>query len=34
MVRLDEWVAIEDGQEAVALLVDGGLDLVAGQETS
>lgn len=34
LVRLAERVATEAGQEAVAILVDGGMELVVGKETS
>ncbi len=34
LVRLAEWVAIEANQEAVAILIDNGMELVAGKETS
>jgi hypothetical protein len=34
LVRLAERVATEGDQEAVAILVDGGMELVAGKETS
>lgn len=34
LVRLAEWVATEGDQESVAILVDGGLELVVGKETS
>lgn len=34
LVRLAEWVAKEGDQEAIAILVDGGMALVVGKETS
>ena len=34
LVRLAEWVAANADQEAIAILVDGGLELVVGKETS
>jgi hypothetical protein len=34
LVRLAEWVANEGDQEAVAILVDSGMELVARKETS
>ena len=34
LVRLAEWVAREGGQEAIAILVDSGMELVVGKETS
>lgn len=34
LVHLAEWVATEGGQEAIAILVDGGMELVVGKETS
>ncbi len=34
LVHLAEWVAREGGQEAIAVLVDGGMELVVGKETS
>ena len=33
LVNLAEWVATRADQEAVAILVDGGLELVVGKET-
>lgn len=34
LVQLAEWVATSADQEAIAILVDGGLELVVGKETS
>ncbi|MCI0658111.1 MAG: hypothetical protein L0170_13755 [Acidobacteria bacterium] len=34
LVRLAEWVAVEGDQEAVAILVDNGMELVTEKETS
>lgn len=34
LVHLAEWVAMEGDQEAIAVLVDGGMELVVGKETS
>ena len=34
LVHLAEWVATEADQEAVAILVDGGMELVVGKEPS
>ena len=34
LVHLAEWVATEGDQEAIAVLVDGGMELVVGKETS
>jgi hypothetical protein len=34
LVRLAEWVAAEADQEAMAILVDTGMELVVGKETS
>jgi hypothetical protein len=34
LVHLAEWVATEADQEAVAILVDGGMQLVVGKEMS
>jgi hypothetical protein len=34
LVHLAEWVAAEANQEAVAILVDSGMELVVGKETS
>lgn len=34
LVELAEWVATEGDQEAVAILVDSGMELVVGKETS
>jgi len=34
LVHLAEWVATEADQEAVAILVDGGMELVVGKEKS
>ncbi len=34
LVRLAEWVAKKGDQEAVAILVDCGMELVVGKETS
>jgi hypothetical protein len=34
LVHLAEWVAAEAKQEAVAILVDSGMELVVGKETS
>ena len=33
LVNLAEWVATRADQEAIAILVDGGLELVVGKET-
>ena len=34
LVRLAEWIAKEGDQEAIAILVDSGMELVARRETS
>lgn len=34
LVQLAEWVVASADQEAIAILVDGGLELVVGKETS
>jgi hypothetical protein len=34
LVHLAEWVATEGDQEAIAILVDSGMELVVGKETS
>jgi hypothetical protein len=34
LVHLAEWVATEGDQEAIAILVDSGMELVIGKETS
>lgn len=34
LVHLAEWVAREGDQEAIAILVDSGMELVVGKETS
>ena len=34
LVHLAEWVATEADQKAVAILVDGGMELVVGKEPS
>lgn len=34
LVHLAEWVAAEGDQEAIAILVDGGMELVVGKEAS
>ena len=34
LVHLAEWVATKGDQEAIAILVDSGMELVVGKETS
>jgi hypothetical protein len=34
LVRLAEWIATEGDQEAIALLIDSGMELIARKETS
>ena len=34
LVRLAEWIAKQGDQEAIAILIDSGMELVARRETS
>lgn len=34
LVQLAEWLAAEADQDAVAILIDGGMELVVGKEAS